>query len=183
MPIASWPFELKMLNDTGVFEGIASTYGNVDQGGDKCIPGCFTKNLALHGAERSLLVDHRDVIGTVRLKDSPQGLLASGRLTLEVQKARETLALMKSGAIKGLSIGYQTIKDNFVNGVRELHELRVFEVSAVWAPMNEMATITAVKAREQDAEIRRALRDLRSGVLDAIQRKSSGTPVPGRFRF
>src|SRR4051812_13654054 len=95
----AFALELKAVASDGTFTGLASTYGNVDDVGDVCMQGCFTKTLAA-SKERPLLVDHRDAIGTVELADSPDGLVAKGRLTLAVQKASETYALMKAGAIK-----------------------------------------------------------------------------------
>jgi uncharacterized protein len=183
MPISAFPLELKSLTAEGTFSGLVAVYGNVDDGGDICEPGCFTKTLQA-GATRPLLLEHRTpAIDTVVLSDSPKGLVAEGRLTLAVQAARDAYELMKSGAVRGMSFGYQTLKEAFIGEIRRLLELRVFEASVVTMAMNPLAQITSVKAREQDAEIRRALADLRSGVLDAIQRKSSGTPVPGRFRL
>jgi HK97 family phage prohead protease len=66
-----------------------------------------------------------------------------------VQKGREVLALMRAGAIRGLSIGYQAIKDAMVNGVREISEIRLFEVSAVPFPMDLGAQVTSVKSLDQ----------------------------------
>ena len=39
---------------------------------------------------------------------------------------------------------YDAVKSDVVNGVRRLRELKVFEVSIVVAPMNELAVVTAV---------------------------------------
>jgi HK97 family phage prohead protease len=178
MPVHSWPFELKSLDETGVFEGYASVYNIVDQGGDKVLPGAFQKSLALQGRTRPLLADHKDVIGLVTLADSGSALVASGKLNLEVQRAREVLALMKQKAITGLSIGYQTVKDNFVNGVRELSELKLFEVSVVPFPMELEAQVTSVKAA-QLGQIHAALADLKSSVTAALEKK--GARAPERF--
>ena len=39
------------LQDTGQFEGYASTFGNVDQGGDLIEPGAFRESVAKARAE------------------------------------------------------------------------------------------------------------------------------------
>jgi HK97 family phage prohead protease len=74
-------------------------------------------------------------------------LKATGRLILETVKGRETYALLKAGALDGLSIGYRTKKETFdrTKNVRLLHELELHEISIVTFPMLPSATISRVK--------------------------------------
>jgi Escherichia/Staphylococcus phage prohead protease len=166
MPISTFPFEVKQLDQEGNFEGWAATYSNIDQGADICMPGCFAATLAA-GKQRPLLLSHREPIGIVDLSDRPQGLFAKGKLTLAVQAARETYALMKDSVIGGMSIGYLTVKEAFVGGIRQLVELKVYEVSLTALPMNEMAVVTSVKTAQQN-QIRIALKDFRTEILGAL---------------
>jgi len=162
VPILAFPLELKSLSAEGEFEGLASTYGNVDQGGDVVEEGAFTETLKQAGAARPLLCDHRDVVGMVTLKDTPKGLACKGKLTLGVQKARETYELMRDGAIKGLSIGYSALGGGDIrNGVRYLSQVKLYEVSLTWAPMNEMALVTGMKS-VQEQQVKNALQEFRS---------------------
>jgi HK97 family phage prohead protease len=86
---------------------------------------------------------------------------------LSVPQAKQAYDLMREGVVKGLSIGYRTIKETMVGNIRHLKELRLFEGSLVTLSMNPLATITAVKTLEpeQDREaleaFRNAARDLR----------------------
>ena len=50
------------------------------------------------------------------------GSSSRGRLMSEVAKAREVLALMRAGAIDGLSIGFRTVRGrtDAKSGVRQL---------------------------------------------------------------
>jgi uncharacterized protein len=136
------------LDVQGRFTGLASVYGNMDLGGDVVEPGAFAKTIQDRGGEVPLLFAHdtRQPIGLAKLRDTNLGLLIEGELVLDVPKARETYTLLKHKVLRGLSIGYDLIKSDIVNGVRRLRELKLFEVSVVVVPMNELATVTAVKA-------------------------------------
>jgi HK97 family phage prohead protease len=138
--------QVKSLDEQGRFIGLASVYGNVDLGGDVVEPGAFAKTIQDRGGEEPLLFAHdtRQPIGLAKLRDTNLGLLIEGELVLDVPKARETYSLLKHKVLRGLSIGYDLIKSDIVNGVRR--ELKLFEVSVVVVPMNELATVTAVKA-------------------------------------
>ena len=161
MPIQAFSFRVKSLNDQGQFSGLASTYGNTDEQGDVVLPGAFARTLAEKGKQRPLLWQHKDPIGLVTLRDSPAGLLADGQLSMGLQLAKDAYVLLKDGVVRGMSIGFQTVRDEISNGVRQLQELKLFEVSLVTFAANEMATVTSVKSLQLD-EISRAARELRA---------------------
>ena len=95
-----------------------------------------------------------------------------GELELEVEKARESFALMKRGVLKRLSIGYNTVKDLVQNGVRHLQELKLYEVSIVTFPMNELATVSSVKSEDVIADQVRLFRE----TLRAAEKPHTITP-------
>lgn len=154
MQIASKTFsgpallDVKDLTDAGMVSGYASIFGNVDQGGDRVMPGAYTKSLASGRAIRMLWQhDTHEVIGgwSVAREDS-KGLWVEGQFNMDVQRGREAYALMKAGQIEGLSIGYRVPAGGAKkasDGAYELHELDLREVSVVTMPMNEMATAAA----------------------------------------
>jgi len=74
-------------------------------------------------------------------------LRVRGRLDLAVAKAREVHALMRSGAVDGLSIGFRTMlsRKDPATGVRNLEKLDLWEVSIVTFPMLPGARVSAVK--------------------------------------
>jgi uncharacterized protein len=141
-------FEVKEMSDEGVFEGILSPYGNVDAGRDVVEPGAYTKTLKDRGNAVPMLWQHKTEfpIGTLELEDRPDGLWCRGRLAMELPKAQEAFICLKNRIIKGLSIGFETIKDEVKGGVRYLKEIKLYEGSIVTFPMNELAMVTAVKA-------------------------------------
>ena len=150
----SFPFELKQLDaEEGIFEGYAAVFGNVDEGGDVIMPGAFSKTLQERGGRVKITWQHdwREPIGKpLELKEDEHGLLIRGKLTLDTQRGREALALMRDGVIDELSIGYDTIKSEWVKRdgqtVRELREVRLYEISPVTVAMNPEARIMSVKA-------------------------------------
>lgn len=131
----------------GSFEGLLAVYNNVDLGGDLIEPGAFTRTLN-SGRSIPLLWQHdtSQPIGTLSLIDGPDNLRVKGQLLLELPVARDAYALLKAGVIKGLSIGYDVIRDAMDGKVRRLKELRLWEGSIVTFPMNEAAMVTSVKS-------------------------------------
>ena len=87
--------------------------------------------------------------------EDEKGLFVEGRLLIDdVPRAKSTHALLKAGAIDGLSIGYKTKKANQqTNGIRELIELDLGEISIVTMPANEQSLITSVKSKLEEGEL------------------------------
>lgn len=141
-------FDIKEVTDEGTFEGLASVYGVVDEGGDVVEKGAFTRTVKAR-PEVPILWRHDQPIGKGQVVETDKGLFIKGRLTLAVTQAKEALALMKDGVVKGLSIGFQSIpsKEEIKNGIRHLNEVKLWEVSLTPFPMNPAARITDVKQR------------------------------------
>lgn len=148
-------FEVKALDDSGTFEGYGAAFGNIDSWGDVIEPGAFKKSLAAHkkgGTMPALLWQHdsRAPLGIwAGVKEDAHGLLVQGKLLKdEVRQAGEAYALLKAGALSGMSIGYLT-RDYSVDqktGVRTLKQVDLLEISLVTFPANEQARVTGVKS-------------------------------------
>jgi uncharacterized protein len=76
--------------------------------------------------------------------------MVEGQLLLSDPTAAKAYQFLKAGIIRGLSIGYETVKSAFVDDVRELSELKLWELSVVTFPMNESAMVTGIKAMSDD---------------------------------
>jgi uncharacterized protein len=87
-----------------------------------------------------------------------------------VQRGREVFSLLKQKAIRGLSIGYKSLKDDTRNGVRYLQQIKLFEISLTPFPMNEMATVTSVKSAQREQQIKNALDEFRRDILQALEK-------------
>lgn len=130
-------FEFKFsMSDTeaeaGTFTGYASIFGIVDSYGDAVQKGAFKKTLHEKRAF-PLLWSHdvREPIGVIAGAEDDKGLSITGKLNLDVQRAREIRSLMAQGAVKGLSIGYNVIKElkDPETGIRQLKEIQLWEIS------------------------------------------------------
>ncbi len=152
MEIKTFDFtDFKALSEEGEFEGYASTFGNVDAGGDRVIIGAFAKTLKKNGGRVPILDSHamRVQLGWgIGAEEDKKGLKVHGQLNLEVEAARDKYTLAKQakeiGARMGLSIGYSA-KTSRDGDVRVLEEIKLYEYSLPPFPMNTRANITHVK--------------------------------------
>lgn len=150
-------------DSSGRISGYGAVFGNVDSYKERVLPGAFTKSLADHkarGARIKMLWQHRaDVpIGSWdRAAEDQKGLFVEGQLNLKTAAGKDAYEHILAGDIDGLSIGYQEkqVEQNS-DGVRDLVELDVYEISPVTFPANRAAGVTAVKSQ---AEVERMLRD------------------------
>ncbi len=88
-------------------------------------------------------------VGTwIDLVEKPRGLWVRGRLNLKVQRGRELLALLESGGLDGLSIGFKTIRarNDRASGTRQLLTVDLWEISLVTFPMLDGARVSTVKS-------------------------------------
>jgi HK97 family phage prohead protease len=168
MPTRGFPFEIKELTSTGAFSGIASPYGVTDLLNEVVDAGAFVRTLSDGGRQRPLLWQHTQPVGLCQLTDDPTGLMLTGKLSMGIQLAQDAYHLLKDGVVKGLSIGFQTVREEFVDGVRHLKEIKLWEISLVTFPCNESAQVTSVKAARTD-QIRAALAELRFEALRAFK--------------
>ena len=70
-----------------------------------------------------------------------------GKLNLAVERAREIHALMRDGAVDGLSIGFRVerARAERPTGLRRLEKLDLWEISVVTFPMLPDARVETVK--------------------------------------
>lgn len=165
------PFEVKAedIDEDGRFKGWASTFGgSPDAHGDVIVKGAFKETILMGGRNGNgipMLYQHNSdkPIGIwEKLEEKEQGLYVEGKLILEVALAREAYELMKAGAIKNMSIGWDIARLD--NGMRDpeayeivrkgdsytrfLKKIVLWEISLVTFPANTNANITTVKAFE-----------------------------------
>lgn len=157
---ASLPPEWKAkADDPNILVGYASTFGNVDLGGDVVVPGAFSKTLRNVKANGiPLLVDHMpmaaSVLGTIfDGKEDAKGLVIMAEVS-SAPSAQDHAVKIREGHLSKMSIGYETMDESFedreVDGmsvrVRLLKEIKLWETSVVVFPMNPEATISSMKA-------------------------------------
>jgi uncharacterized protein len=141
-----------VLPGSGVFIGYASLFGKRDQQGDVVMRGAFADTLRVRGVENiRMLFQHSpaEPVGTwIDLRETERGLHVKGRLNLRVQRGRELLALLESGGLDGLSIGFKTIRsrNDRASGARQLLQVDLWEISLVTFPMLDGARVSTVKS-------------------------------------
>lgn len=166
------PFELKSVDDKGLFTGYGSVFGLVDSYKEIVAPGAFAESLQAwkdSGRMPPVLWQHRagEPVGPyLDMTEDSVGLFVRGQLLVDdVQRAREARALMQARAVNGLSIGFVTREDTFdkVTGIRTLKRIDLWEVSIVTFPANPAAQVASVKsaidALETLSDAERLLRD------------------------
>lgn len=148
---------------SGIFEGYASVFGNVDSYGDKVLKGAFSKSLAKsfpnNGAGIPCYWSHRMddpefILGeTISAVEDDHGLKVRVSLDLDNPKAAAAYRALKAGAVNQMSFAYEVLDSEFIpekgakfGGVNELRELNIFEVSVVQIGANTATSIDMVKS-------------------------------------
>jgi len=158
------------IETDGSIEGYASLFGEVDQARDMVMPGAFAHTLRQRGLRRIPMLfqhDPAEPIGVwLELREDAYGLFVRGRVLPEVERGREVLALMRAGALDGLSIGFRAVEGRTdpKSGVRRLHRVDLWEVSIVTFPMLPEARVSAVK--NSDARLVAAIRRAAAAMRD-----------------
>ena len=150
------PFEVKDFkeDDDGfvTFEGYASTYGNVDRGGDIVMAGAFDETVKQYQGEEKLPVlwqhSHDMPLGVFTdISSDSKGLFVRGRMPRDDDFVRgRVLPQMRVGSIRKMSIGYSTEDFAWDGNIRQLKKLKLWEVSLVTIPMNNSADVTGFKS-------------------------------------
>lgn len=146
------PLEVKALNSRE-FDGHGSVFGNEDLGGDVVVKGAFANSLKQHRAAGTLpqmfwMHDPAKVTGKwLDMSEDDTGLKVKGILA-DTPLGNEMHTLLQMDAVRGLSIGYRTIAQDWKDdGTRLIKEAELWEVSLVSLPMNPLAQVAHVKSR------------------------------------
>jgi HK97 family phage prohead protease len=148
--------EFKLADDgeaTGTISGYASVFNLLDRGGDIVLPGAFKASLAeSKRAKRRvpMLWQHSSdqPVGIWdELTEDDRGLKVRGTLLMDVPQAVTARALIKGGAVSGLSIGFRTKEAEIdrTTGARKLKKIDLWEISLVTFPMLPEAQVSGVK--------------------------------------
>jgi HK97 family phage prohead protease len=174
------PLSRLELHADGTIEGYASLFGEIDQARDMVMPGAFTHTLKTRGLRKIPMLfqhDPAEPVGVwLDLAEDFRGLRARGRLIPDVMRARELLALLRSGAIDGLSIGYRTVRGQIEprTRVRKLYQVDLWEISIVTFPLLNGARVSAVKEAPTSRLRAQAERD-----WEAMQQGKTSTSLSG----
>lgn len=174
-------FEVKQIDDSDDeffrFEGLASTFGNVD----------LVNDIVVRGAFKDSLVERTPVILWQHKSDSPlgmpedireteQGLFLKAKLPkADTFVAGRVIPQIKVGSISTMSIGFRTVERDFNDeGIRLLKKVDLLEVSLVTFPANELAKVTGFKTVNEATAILDAVDipdELKQSILEEIERR------------
>lgn len=176
--VRSFALQIKATGDDGSVEGYGSVFGVRDNYDDVIAKGAFLGSLNEHkaaGTMPAMLWQHdadKPIGIWTEMVEDEKGLRIKGRLALDTVKGKEAHALLKMGALNGLSIGFMSKEWAYDRDteVRTLTAIDLWEVSLVTFPANEKARVTNVKSADdlsapKDAE--KVLRDAGFSKSDA----------------
>lgn len=116
-----------------LIRGWASLYGVKDRAGDVVMPGAFTRTLTAGHPIGMLLAHYQgSVIGRWdTVEERTEGLWVEGEIIKGVREGEEAAILIRTGALRCLSIGYTAIDVMTTEAGRELLAVDLSEVSLV----------------------------------------------------
>lgn len=132
------------------FAGYAALFDVADRSGDVIRPGAFARAVARGPEGVPLLWQHRPErpIGRIeQIREDRRGLRVIARLS---GAAEEAAALLRDGAVGGLSFGYRVTAGAPRARGRELTDLDLVEVSLVTFPMQPGARVHAIDEQFHD---------------------------------
>ncbi len=169
-----YPFQIKQLDENGVFSGYGTVWGDVDVYSESLAKGSIKRSLKKR--EPAMLWQHNitQPVGVwTDIKEDDHGLYLEGKIALDATFGRDAYALMRLGAVKGLSIGFIPVKWSQDKDTRlvTFAEVDLYEVSVVTFPALNSARIDNVKSFFNGEQMP-TVRDVEAFLRDAGLSKS-----------
>jgi len=174
MQTKSLDLELKAEGDEGEFTGYGSVFDQIDSQGDRVLKGAFTQSLAARMPKMLWQHNMADPIGRwIEAREDSKGLYLRGKITVGTSRGKDAYALIKDGAMNGLSIGYRVASGGAARegNVRVLKAIDLYEVSLVTMPALDVATLESVKSDMTIRQFEQLMEDI--GFSHAAAKKIS----------
>lgn len=143
-------FEVKEFSeDSKIVRGYAST-NDIDRGFDVVTENAMKKNLDRYKEEGithvPMLAQHKDSfvqigafpVDKMRVEDGK--MYVEGEVVTESEVSKQIWALCEKGYLKDFSIGFYAFDVDYIDDVRFIRDMFIFEISIVAIPMNGKAT-------------------------------------------
>ena len=149
----------------GYIEGLASSFGDVDLGGDTVVKGAYSQTVNHNKGKFILTFDHSmdvsDLAGVTEASETEKGLEIKGKMPLHIESVKNRFEMVRFMAANdkplGLSIGYNPVKtEPGPNGTRRLKEIALHEIAITPFPMDLNARISNAKARKKAYNAKRS---------------------------
>ena len=131
----------------GVIKGYASVFDNKDSDNDIIRKGSYRKTISENGQRVKYLYQHDmdKPLGKMSLlEEDDKGLIFESKVA-KTTLGKDVIELIKSGVITENSVGILPIQKEMVDGVRNITEVKLYEISAVTLAANDQAVIMDVK--------------------------------------
>ncbi len=126
-------------------EGYASLFWTRDLNDDVTAAGAFRRSLEAGPIRMLHQHDEAEPVGVWdEAFEDARGLFVRGRIISATPRGRLVAALVKAGALDGLSIGFRQVKARRDGGLRVLSRVDLWEVSIVTFPMLPQARLAVV---------------------------------------
>jgi HK97 family phage prohead protease len=156
--LATFGLELRAAEggDGRTLTGIAIPYGEVTMhsghpsaaGGERFAAGAFKRTLAHRSGSLPKLFRnhaHDTAIGVATaMSDTAGGVVASWRIA-DTPAGNAALQEFREGVLDSLSVGFRAVRETMVDGVREIREAHLLEVSLVALPAYAGAMVMSVR--------------------------------------
>ena len=174
---------VSQITPEGVVDVIASVFDVVDLANERVKPYAFNKSIEENKLPKVCLShDWNQVIGKVLelkvlLPNDPLlpedikqygGLWARLQLSTKTQAGQEAFALIQDGMIDEYSIGYEVKSDTWNDGIRDLEEIYLFEISPVLLGCNTETSTLATKNMTFEQKIT-SLKALHNGLVEQLE--------------
>lgn len=147
-------FEVRFAaDDAGIFTGHAAVFDERNSFNEIVKRGAFARTIKDHQTRNirpPMLWAHRtdEIIGVwTDIREDETGLAVTGKLVTETARGKEAHALLKAGALNGLSIGFRARgAERDKSGLRILTDVDLVEISLVALPSAGNARIKQVRS-------------------------------------
>lgn len=183
-------YEIRAKDGESGFTGYAATFNRVDSYGTAFAPSAFDKTLAERRDKLRVLYNHNPDINFGILNDirtDERGLYVDVHVVDDGADGTVFMRRLRSGIQFGLSFGFRTIQQRAAtesdqldmaqildatlwDGVRINTEVKLFEVSPVTFPSNEIADITGVRQQARADALTSLLDDIAENRLSEDER-------------
>jgi HK97 family phage prohead protease len=198
-------FKATQNGSQGIVTALVSVFGNIDLGGDRMLPGSFSKTIqdwqakgdplpAIWSHEWDDPEAHVGFVDPFDMKETAEGLEVKMQFDLDRPFAEQVFHLLKTRRVTQFSFGYYVndfeTTDDAATGkrVRNIKEVELFEVGPTLLGMNpdtqliEAASLVrGFKAGRvlsgQNEEALKSARDLIDGVLSSVPATSEEPAV------
>lgn len=183
-------FEVKQIDDGDDeffrFEGLASTFGNIDLVNDIVVRGAFVDSLATKTPV--ILWQHQSgtPLGMPEdIRETEEGLFLKAKLPKsDTFVSGRVIPQIKVGSIRTMSIGFRVVERDFnEEGIRLLRKVDLLEVSLVTFAANPLAALTGFKAVTPFKDLPLAPRNHVWSASDArgrVRTETGSTEAPSR---